>query len=67
MSKAKLGEDDEKDKIFDYKVLESKIYPKRGSLDQNSLIKCGYVFILKYLQIYYYKHLLIHYILMRYY
>ena len=48
MSKAKLNEDDEKDKVFDYKVLESKIYPKRGSLDQKSLIKCGYVFILKY-------------------
>jgi hypothetical protein len=33
MSKAKLGDDDDKDRIFDYKALESKIYPKRGSLD----------------------------------
>lgn len=35
------GEDDEKDRIFDYKALESKIYPKRGSLDHKNLIKCG--------------------------
>jgi hypothetical protein len=41
MSRARLAEEDEKDKVFDYKVLESKIYPKRGSLDQKSLIKCG--------------------------
>ena len=42
MSKAKLnGDDDEKEKIFDYKALESKIYPKRGSLDNKNLIKCG--------------------------
>jgi hypothetical protein len=44
MSRAKLGDDDDKDRVFDYKALESKIYPKRGSLDQKSLIKCGYVF-----------------------